>query len=390
MLMQEMAASNTPKRHSTQPNTQKLTVYEWNALTSPCNLADGHPRQSLQPAQEAMLWRLPSLFLESHSGHEVEAKERFEKAFFEFAGQSAARALDPPLSQYSGSVAIELLANYLRMHRKTVAFLHPSFDSIADTLRRHNVPLTPLDEDMLAALSETSPKLPVDALYIVCPNNPTGRCLTETQFRNIVAYCKKYNLLLIIDFCFRFYGDFWGYDQYDILQSAGIDFITTEDTGKIWPAADVKLGMVLASRSIYPELKTISDDFLLSVSPFVFALLTCYIELEQPGSMRIWSQRVAHKNRRILRSILAASPIKSVSGTTAMSVEWLQLPRAWQAALFAEHLATKGVQVLPGERFYWNDHAQGARYIRIALLRDESYFRQAITRLRHVADEYQP
>lgn len=371
-------------------STRKLTTYEWNGLTSTFNLADGHPRQSLLPAQQAILQDMPALFLQAHRGHEVQAKQRFEQAFFHLAGQQSVHRMNPPLSQYSGSMAIELLVNYLRLHKKSVAFLHPSFDSLADTMRRHGIPLIPLDEDTLCSLTVSSPRLPVDAVYIVCPNNPTGRTLTQQQFRNLVAYCKRHKLLLVIDFCFRFYGSFWDYDQYEILQSSGIDFITTEDTGKTWPTADIKLSMVVASHSIYPELKSISNDFLLCVSPVVFALLTEFIKLEKPHRRRVWSQTIANKNRKKLRGLLAKSPIEVAGDTTTMSVEWLSLPKGWKAAGFVDDLAAKGIQVLPGNQFYWHNHASGDRFFRVALLRDATYFQKAIIRLAQLANTYQP
>lgn len=257
-------------------------------------------------------------------------------------------------------------------------------------MRRHGVPLVPLPEEQLHNLTDDSPRLPVDALYFVTPNNPTGRSLTKQQFENIVAYCKKYRMLLIIDFCFRFYGDFWDFDQYEILQSAGIDFITTEDTGKSWPAADVKLGMVLGSQSIYVDLKSISDDFLLSVSPFVFALLSEYIGLESRSRRRIKSQDVVDANRQTIRKILGGSPIRCISENTHMSVEWLKLPTGWKAASFSDRLVQHGIQVLPGERFYWHKNIDGQRYFRVALLREKVYFRKAIKRLLEIAETYQP
>lgn len=188
-------------------SSAKLTVYEWEGLSNVYNLADGHPRQTLLPVQRAVLADMASMFARAHHAHEPTAKQRFERAFFELAEQHSVLQLPPPLAQYSGSVAIELIVNYLRLQHMRVAFLHPSFDSLADTMRRHKVPLIPLTEETLYTLDETSPKLPVDAIYIVCPNNPTGKDLSRAQFERLVAYCKKYGLLLIVDFCFRFYSD---------------------------------------------------------------------------------------------------------------------------------------------------------------------------------------
>lgn len=376
--------------HATPISSKKLTGYEWDGLTKTYNLADGHPRQALTPSQQDALQDMFSVFKLAHQSQEPQAKKRFETAFFTLAGQKSVLNGPAPLAQYSGSSAIELLANYLRLHKKKVALLHPTFDSIADTLRRHSVPLTPLSEEILQTLRPSSKKMPVDAIYIVLPNNPTGRSLTRQQFENVVAYCKRHQLLLIIDFCFRFYGDFWDYDQYAIMREAGIDFITTEDTGKSFPAADVKLGMVVSSASLYDRLKAISDDFLLSVSPFVFSVLTSYISVEQATKRRLAGQDIIDQNRQALRAALQGSAIETASGDTNMSVEWLQLPDDWHCLPFTEKLAKAGLQVLPGEYFYWHRHADGRHSIRIALLRDPDYFQHAIRRLVEFAGNYRP
>lgn len=103
--------------------TEKLTVYEWNGVTGHYNLADGHPRQMLVPAQIEAIGDVTELFINSESRNELQVKTDFERAYFELAGQPFVHKLDLPLSQYSGSSAIELMANYLRMHKKTVTMM---------------------------------------------------------------------------------------------------------------------------------------------------------------------------------------------------------------------------------------------------------------------------
>jgi aspartate/methionine/tyrosine aminotransferase len=283
------------------------------------------------------------------------------------------------------------MANYLRMQHKTVTMMHPTFDSLADTLKRHNVPLTSMPVQELLNLSPTSPPIKTDALYFVVPNNPTGDCPTKEQFANIVEYCAKNKILLLIDFCFRFFGDFWDYDQYQMMQDAGVEFITTEDTGKSFPAGDIKLGMAVSSKGPYPYLKDISDDFLFSVAPFVFEIITRFISAEDREKKRILSQDLADTNRIALHETLEGSKLQIVNKDHKMGLDWAKLPGNWNASALTKWLHDNGgPQLLPGERFYWDDHEEGSHYVRIALLRDVTYFKEAMTSLRELTDKYEP
>ncbi len=196
---------------------------------------------------------------------------------------------------------------------------------------------------------------------------------------------------MLVDFCFRFYGDLWDYDQYEMMQDAGVEFITTEDTGKTFPAGDVKLGMTISSKRLYSDLKDISDDFLFSVAPFVFAVLTKLITAERPDTRRVLSQDVADANRSALRQALEGSRLEIVNDEHRMGLEWVKVPAVWNATRLTEWLHREGgPQLLPGERFYWANYDAGSRYLRIALLRDPEYFRRAAWKLRRLTDLYRP
>ena len=372
--------------------TAKLTIHEWvGATESRYNLADGHPRQALTPGQLLAIGDVRNLFIKSAARNEGDVKAAFEDAFFTLAGQGSVHGLRPLLSHYSGSSAIEVMANYLRMQKVTVTMAHPTFDSLADTLKRHEVPLTSMPVEDVLNLTPSSPPIGTQALYAVMPNNPTGHCPTREQFAGMVGFCARYGILLLADFCFRFYGDFWAYDQYQMLTDAGVEFVCTEDTGKTWPAGDVKLGMLVASDGPYGLLKDISDDFLFSVAPFTYEIVTRLIAAEDGKTRRVLAQDVADANRGVLREALDGSPLQVVNPGHRMGLDWVLLPADWNATALTDWLrAEDGPQLLPGERFYWADYQAGSRYVRVALLRDPGYFAEAAASLRKLVDQYQP
>lgn len=367
----------------------KLTAWEWSALDGPCNIADGHSHQGQNSAQLDIVNNLSSLFQEAERTTQTALQENFCAQFFELAGQRFSRKFAPPLYHYSSSVSVEVVANYLRRDGKSVALLHPTFDNIPAILIRHGVKLVALEEQQFLNPSQLVESLSADAIFLVLPNNPTGFELTRTQFQSIVRSCKRRGILIILDFSFRFFSSLTKWDQYEILYSNQCDFIGIEDTGKTWPTLDLKIGFIVSSPSIYPELASITDDVLLNVSPFIFALLTEYISAEGQIPRQHTIRQIAKSNRMILRSALKTTALEVFNPSSRISVEWLKLPHSWNSMRFCEWLETKQISVLPGTPFFWYQPKRGDSFIRVALMRPQPFFRDAVSKLSSASIEYQ-
>jgi aspartate/methionine/tyrosine aminotransferase len=365
----------------------KLTDWEWDGLTAGYNLADGHAHQAQNAAYTEIIDHLPELFMQAQCGNQKDIQQAFEQAFFNLAGQRNYQQLRPPLYQSACSLSIEVVANYLRQTAKSVAMLHPTFDNLADILKRHNIQLTPIDEASMLDPDTKLKDLSADVLFLVLPNNPTGTDLNQKQYLSIIEYCKKYAKMLIVDNSFRFYSSLIEWDQYAALKSAGIDFIIFEDTGKTWPTLELKIGITVSSDSVYEQLATITNDFLLNVSPFVFTVLTNYINSETDGI--VGARTIVSTNREMLMKLLSESPISLSMSVSNLSVGWIKLPKNWEATALCLWLGEHGIHVLPGSPFYWNDHSKGESYIRVALLRPIADFKKAARQLVELLDEYQ-
>lgn len=362
--------------------SNKLTKWEWVGLSKGHNIADGHAHQ---PQESLVIRKAHDLMLKAEKANQNLLQKEFEDAFFQANGQKSYLRMQPPLYQSACSLSIEVVANYLRMTKKSVAMLHPTFDNLADILKRHQIPLTPIAEKDLLDPKESLTSLTTDAIFLVLPNNPTGFELTKKQFLEIIDYCKEYEKILILDHSFRFYSFYTTWDQYRHILSSGIDFIIFEDTGKTWPTLELKMGITLTSNSLYPYLKDITNDFLLNVSPFNFILLTEYIKSKALEK----AQENVRKNRKILQDHLQDFPLQIVNPYSKLSVEWLKLPRGWKATQFCEWLGLQGVHVLPGTPFFWNNHKKGEDFIRIALQRPNQSFIKAIHHLQRVLPKYE-
>lgn len=367
---------------------ENLTTWEWSALNGGLDLAGGYARQLQSQAQLQIVDRLPFIYLRAERERPEDLQREFTSVFFDLAGQHAYAHLNPPLYHYSATLAAEAVANYLRLSRKAVGLLHPCVDTIPALLRRHEIPLRAIEEpDLAHPLGLNVDNL--GAIFLICPNNPTGFELTSERFQDVVTACRRRGLMLIVDFSFRFFSSYTGWDQYALLADSGIDFVAIEDTGKTWPTLGLKLGALISNRGIYTPLQKISDDFRLNISPFVFALLAEYLSLERATSLDISARQIVEQNRCFLRAAIAGTPLTLLSRDSQIGLELLQLPDGWRADEFCVWLVKHcQLYALPTSHFYWNDPNRVSDVVRIALLRSPAGFREAATKLSGACLEY--
>lgn len=357
---------------------ENLTKWEWKGLDSNNNLADGHARQFQNVNQEQIAKSLTDIYLSSATASQLELQNEFCELFFLLSGQSSALKLSPPLFHYSSSVSTEVIANFLRVGNKSVGLIHPTFDNISSILKRQNIHLTLIEEEEIYNLKLLDSKLrKIDAIFLVFPNNPTGVEPSKLEFERIVEICKKQKKILIIDACFRLLSDMVKWDQYEILIQSEVDFIVIEDTGKILPTMDLKVGFLVSSKTIHSRLQIITDDILLNVSPFIFSLLSEYIKLEINNKVFSF-QKIVNENRKLIHQNIDQNLFTITNSSTKTSVEWLKLNSNMKSSRLCSWLSEHDVHVLPGRQFFWAKPEIGENFIRIALMRPTHYFSKAI------------
>ncbi|MFD7921594.1 pyridoxal phosphate-dependent aminotransferase [Streptomyces sp. NPDC059740] len=381
---------DTPARVQVDPSTahSTLTRIEWTGLTVEHNLADGHARQGTPPATEELVDRLPALYREVEKRKQLEVQTDFERTFFRAAGQpSVLDRAEGPLHHYSSSLSIEVVANHLRLEGLRVGLLNPTFDNIPDILNRHGVPLVPVGERILEQPEDPEHWGDFDALFLVTPNNPTGFDPAPEMLERIALECRRREVLLIVDFSFRFFSEgLNSRDGYAFFLEHDVDHIGIEDVGKVWPMLDLKVGSLIAGPRRHAALQAITDDLLLNVSPFVFALLAESGRADVVGHARDTSVR----NRSALVKALAGGPLSVVDGGPTMSVAWIRLPEGWDGVELCGWLGERGVGVLPGSPFYWADPDQGSGFVRVALMRPVDSFEASATALARTVADYEP
>jgi aspartate/methionine/tyrosine aminotransferase len=368
---------------------KNLTVYEIDSLPQTYNLTDGHAFRRWSAAEEAIIDRSAHLFKNNNRRRQPDIEREYIREFSGLARQTWDEDALGYLMCFTASMAFEVVANYLRLNRLSLSLIEPCFDNLADIFRRHHVPLRPLPDTLLEAPRDRFERAlaatDADAICLVTPNNPTGTTLTEGNLQCLLEFCKERRKLLILDNCFRAYLPRERvHDQYRLVLESGVDAVLIEDTGKTWPTSEIKAPFfaVTRRRGLFDRIYGIYTDFLLHVSPFGIRLLHEFIRLSRQDEMASIHE-VVRVNRQALQDNLAGTFLTPCERPFA-SVAWLRIDHALTGAELKRVLEDHGVFVLPGSHFFWHDHRQGDRFIRVALARDADMFAAAAERLGEV------
>ncbi len=365
-----------------------LTQYEFLALNSPLNLSDGHARQELTPSQSRIIEELPSLWADAikRPVSEVEADSR--SAFFGLFGQhSYPRGEGRVLPCYSSSVAMEIFARSVAGTSDAIGLIHPTFDNIPDILRGVGLRLIPVEEEVLHE-GDLDPYLmtQVGAIFVTTPNNPTGRVISEERLRVLAAQCANYDVVLALDTCFRGFDTRAHYDHYAVLEESGCRWVVIEDTGKLWPTLELKIGWLVSSENVGLPVEKVYSDILLGVSPLVMSMVRRFAEDAAGGGLAELHDFIAG-NRALVRAALADLPeIEFLDPDSRASVERVGIGSRSNLAAWTA-LSEHNVFALPCQKFFWADPARGEGILRIALARPPAALAVGAATLRTVLAE---
>lgn len=347
-----------------------LTAMEVDALTDldgGLNLTDGHARLHLTPQQAVIVKRIPEMFAAASRRSFPSIEHAAHRAFLGAIGQHTAPVgTGRILSCYSSTLATDIVARALPAGG-TIAVLHPTFDNIADLFTTRGLRLVPLSEQAL--LDRDWPGRPVSAIVITHPNNPTGVVTPEGHLRSLAEHAAHHGQTVIVDASFRGQVREAQYDTYAVLEGAGVDWITIEDTGKLWPTHELKIGLLAYSvRTVLPIERAFSES-LLAASPVVLQLVEAFAADWADGGYQR-ARDLVERNRAVVRDTIAAVALRLADPTSQISVARIELPENGpDSTLLYKDLLKRGVHVLPCAPFHWADPKSGLRYIRVSLAR---------------------
>jgi aspartate/methionine/tyrosine aminotransferase len=354
----------------TPTQVSNLTTMEIDALSDVdggLNLTDGHARLRLTAEQAAVVQKIPDMFVEASARAFPAIEYEAHRAFLRALGQhSAPVGTGRILSCYSSTLATDIVARALSIGTQ-VAVLHPTFDNIADLLATRGLSLVPFPEAALLEMSWPAP--PVRAIVVTHPNNPTGLVTPREHLRSLAEHAAQHGQTIIIDASFRGQVRDAQYDTYQVLEAAGADWIIIEDTGKLWPTHELKLGLLAFSERTALPIDRAFSESLLAASPVVLQLVKQFAEDWANGGYER-SRALLDRNRDAVRQAAESVGLTLADPDSQISVARIDLGRDGpDSAVLHKELLARGLHVLPCAPFYWADPARGLRYIRISLAR---------------------
>lgn len=225
-------------------------------------------------------------------------------------------------------------------------------------------------------LGEIPEQVAKEARFILVsyPNNPTTAVAPDSFYEGLIAFAKKYDLIVLHDNAYSelvFDGASCGsFLRFPGAMEVGVEF---NSLSKTYGLAGARIGFCVGNREVVEKVKALKSNMdygmFLPVQKAAIAALT--------GDQSCVAKTcMAYQQRRdFLVDGLAKIgwEIEKPAGTMFV---WAKLPPKYQdAAQFAKLLAEKtGVYVTPGSAF----GPSGEGFVRMALVRDEPEIRRMI------------
>jgi alanine-synthesizing transaminase len=227
--------------------------------------------------------------------------------------------------------------------------------------------------------------IPKPIAIVVCyPSNPTACVASLDFYRDLVAFAKKHDLILLSDLAYaEVYFD--GEPPPSVLQVPGAMDVTVEFTSmsKTYSMAGWRMGFAVGNERLLAALARVKSY--LDYGAFTPVQVAATAALNGPDDC-IREMRAIYKRRR---DVLVDSFTKAgwpIPSPKASMFAWAPIPekfRSLGSLEFSKLLVEKAdVAVAPGMGF--GEHGDG--YVRIALVENEQRIRQAARNLRRFFD----
>ncbi|MEO1094682.1 MAG: aspartate aminotransferase [Cyanobacteria bacterium J06638_28] len=221
-------------------------------------------------------------------------------------------------------------------------------------------------------------------LFFNYPNNPTAATAPREFFEEIVAFARRYEIMLVHDLCYAELA----FDQYQptsLLEIPGAKDIGVEfhTLSKTYNMAGWRVGFVVGNRNIIQGLRTLKTN----LDYGIFAALQKAAEaaLQLPDTY-LKEVQTRYRTRRDFLIREFASLGWTVPKTRATMYLWVPCPPDLPSTDFALSVMERtGVVMTPGNAF-----GQGGEgYVRVSLIADCDRLGEAMNRLRQANIRYE-
>ena len=235
-------------------------------------------------------------------------------------------------------------------------------------------------------LKDIDPDIAAKAKMMILsyPSNPTGAVADRSFFEEAVAFCKKYNIILVHDFAYaEIY--FEGKKPPSILSLPGAKDIAIEfhTTSKTFGMPGWRCGFAVGNRELIESLRKIKTN--LDYGLFTAVQKAAIAAMTLNEKEYIEQVRATYQRRRELFVEGMNSLGWRIKKPSASMYVWLPVPQGFDSSEFATHVIEKtGVVVSPGTAF----GELGEGYVRAALVANEARLGEALDRLKKAGIRY--
>lgn len=237
------------------------------------------------------------------------------------------------------------------------------------------------DNQFLPNLSQIPEEVAKKAKVMILnfPGNPVPALATEAFFKEVIAFAKAYQILVVHDFAYCELV-FDGHQPLSFLSVEGAKDVGVEfnSLSKSFNVAGARIGYIVGAEQVIRDLNRLKSNLDYGVfAPVQYAATKALLH----GADFVEKNRALYQNRRnVLIQGLNEAGWKVASPPATMFV-WARVPEGRQSEEFAYSLIDEaGVVVTPGNAF----GAHGEGYVRIALVQPEAVLKEAAERIKQV------
>lgn len=220
-------------------------------------------------------------------------------------------------------------------------------------------------------------------LYFNYPSNPTAATAPREFFEEIVAFARRYEILLVHDLCYAELA-FDGYQPTSLLEipggkEIGVEFHTLSKT---YNMAGWRVGFVVGNRHVIQGLRTLKTN----LDYGIFAALQSAAETAlQLPDVYLHEVQARYRRRRDFLIQGLAQLGWDIPKTKATMYLWVKCPPGMGSTDFAlSVLQQTGVVVTPGNAF--GDGGEG--YVRISLIAECDRLAEVLRRFKQANIRY--
>ncbi|MBE9114817.1 aspartate aminotransferase [Lusitaniella coriacea LEGE 07157] len=222
-------------------------------------------------------------------------------------------------------------------------------------------------------------------LYFNYPNNPTTATAPREFFEEIVAFARRWEILLVHDLCYAELA-FDGYQPTSLLEIPGAKEIGVEfhTLSKTYNMAGWRVGFVVGNSQVIQGLRTLKTN--LDYGIFAAIQTAAETALQLPD-LYVKQVQERYRTRRDFLIEGLAELGWNIPKSKATMYLWIPCPVGMTSTDFAlDVLQNTGVVLTPGNAF----GTAGEGYVRVSLIAERDRLGEALSRLKRAGVRYQP